>query len=279
MVKKDLWKILLASDFSVGSMAALKTLKTIQKKYKTDVSLIHVNSYWDNFFSNGVCQKEATQRLQSWQKKISKSHKEKNIFSKIGNPADSILFTASKIKANLILMGSKSTGESGRYKTGATIESVVRFAKIPVWVSQRDKISKILCGVDGSPTSAKALQFAIDLARRFSAKLCIIHALPNYMHAFGDSKRTRKYHDEKFKIENTKKIEKFLNTFDFNKVKHEILIQWGEPSNIILDRAEDYHFDLIVLGATGHSILYHMLIGSTTERILRYSPCSLLVVR
>lgn len=279
MLKKDLWKILLASDFSAGSMVALKTLKNIQKKYKTDVSLIHVNSHWENFFSDGVCQKEVTQRLQSWQKKISGPRKEQNIFSKIGNPAESILLTARKIKANLILMGGKTTGESGRYKTGATIESVVRSATMPVWVSQSDKLSKILCGVDGPPTSAKALQLAIDLARRFSAKLSIVHALPNYMHAFGDTKRIMKRHDEEFKIENVIKIEKFLNAFNFSKVKHEISIQWGAPSNIILDYAEDYNFDLIVLGAKGHSILHHVLIGSTAEKILRYSPCSLLVVR
>jgi len=276
---RDRLNILFATDFSLGSKIALKTLKLLQKKYQINVFLIHaVESFWKNWVSEGLYQKEAMQRLQSWQKEYSKKELKK-LYTKIGNPADSILDLARKTKANLILMGGKVTEETSRYKTGTAIESVVRSATKPVWICQRDKLSKILCGVDGSPSSAKALQFAMDLSKRFSAELCIIHALPSYLPAFGMTERTIKREEEKFKVEDTNKIKKFLDGFNLKKIQAETQFQWGAPANVILDHAEDFNYDLIVIGAKGHSMLHHVLIGSTAEKVLRYAPCSLLVVR
>ena len=276
----DKLKILFAVDFSLSSKIALKTLKLLQKKYKTDISMIHViESFWKHWITSGLYKKEAMQRLQSWQKEISKSSEERKLTIEIGNPADTIIELSRKRKSNVILMGGKVTGETGRYKTGTAVESVVRSATKPVWICQRDKISKILCGVDGSPSSGKALNFAIDLARRYSAQLCIIHALPNYLPALGMSDKSIQKEEEKFKIENTNYIQKFLNSFTVKKIKLETIIDWGDPANILLDHAEDFDFDLIVIGAKGHSLLHHVLLGSTAEKILRHAPCSLLVVR
>lgn len=277
---RDKINILFATDFSLGSKIALKTLKLLQKKYQTNVSLIHVvESFWKDWVSDGLYQKEAMQRLHAWQKEYSKEDESKKLYTKVGNPADNILDVAQKIKANLILIGGKVTEETSRYKTGTAIESVVRSATSPVWICQRDKISKILCGIDGSSSSAKALQFAIDLSKRFSAELCILHALPSYLPAYGMTERTIKREEEKFKVENTNKIKKFLELFSLKKIKTETHFQWGAPANIILDHAEDFNYDLIVIGAKGHSMLHHVLIGSTAEKVLRYTPCSLLVVR
>ncbi|MBA2653754.1 MAG: universal stress protein [Gammaproteobacteria bacterium] len=280
MRAKDKLRIVYPTDFSLGSKLALKTLKLIQNKYQTDVSLIYViESIWKNWISSGLCQKEAMQRLQSWQNEYSSSTELKKLYIKVGNPADCILDVARKRKANLILMGGKVTEEFSRYKTGTTVEGVVRSATKTVWICQKDKISKILCGIDGSPSSAKALKFAIDLSRRYSAKLCIIHALPSYLPAFSMTKKIIKYEEEKLKIEITNKMAKFLDSFDLKKIKHEIQFQWGVSANLILDLAEDFNYDLIVIGAKGYSMLHHVLLGSTAEKILRHAPCSLLVVR
>lgn len=280
MKVKDKLNILFANDFSLGSKIAFKTLKVIQKKYPTDVSFIHVvESFLKDWVTEGLYQKEAMQRLQSWQKTYTNLTKSKNLYVKVDNPADAILDVARKIKSNLILMGGKVTEESSRYKTGTTIESVVRSSTKPVWICQRDKIAKIICGIDGSPSSRKALKFAIDLAERYSAHLCIIHAIPSYLPVFGMSERIITREEEKFKNQTTKKIMKFLNSFNLKKIQHESLFEWGVPANILLDHAEDFNFDLIVIGAKGHSKLYHVLLGSTAEKILRYAPCSLLVVR
>jgi nucleotide-binding universal stress UspA family protein len=41
----------------------------------------------------------------------------------------------------------------------------------------------------------------------------------------------------------------------------------------------EQHFDLLVVGFMGHTRLYQQIIGSTTERLVRFAPCSVLVVK
>ena len=85
--------------------------------------------------------------------------------------------------------------------------------------------------------------------------------------------------EEESNQEESKKLDAFLKRFDFSGIKMEKHFTPGIPANVVLDRAEDFDHDLIVVGAKGRSLLHHVLIGSTAEKILRYAPCSLLVVR
>lgn len=67
MYNKKILKILFAIDFSIGSKNALKNLNNLLKKYKSDVSMIHVvESFWKDWINHGLYQKEATQRLKAW---------------------------------------------------------------------------------------------------------------------------------------------------------------------------------------------------------------------
>lgn len=274
-------KILFATDFSPNSKTAMQFIKKISSAYKTELTLIHViQSFWKDWFASGEYQKEASQRLLTWQSELTDKNKIKNSIVEYGNPADVILQHATKEKINLVLLGARTAQEAGRYKTGSTIENVVRYAKQSVFICKNNTASNILCGIDSSEPSAIALQFAIDLARRFSASLSIVSALPSCeCNPFGMSDSEIKKCEEKSNQEEIKKLDTFLEGFDFSGIKMKKHFIPGIPANVVLDRAEDFDHDLIVVGAKGHSLLHHVLIGSTAEKILRYAPCSLLVVR
>ncbi|RDI43373.1 universal stress protein [Aquicella lusitana] len=274
------FKILFATDFSQGAKIAANTLERLDEVYDAEIRLIHVvESYWKNWLSSRQYEKEALERLRSWQKKFFKKINIEEWYIKTGNPADMIIQVANRTRASLILLGGRVEDELGRYKSCTTVESVVRFTKRPVWICKTPKVSRILCGIDGSSHSQKTLQFCIDLCWRFSAKLDIVHVMPAYLPAFGMSVRTMKQEEEKFKAENIKKIERFLAKFDFKGIKYNLFFRSGMPASVMLDLAEDEGYDLIAIGARGQSILRHILLGSTAEKILRYTPCSLLVVR
>lgn len=274
-------KILFATDFSQNSKTAMQFIKKISSVYETELTLIHViQSFWKDWFASGGYQKEASQRLITWQSELTEQHHIKSSIVEYGNPADVVLQHAKNGKVDLILLGSRATQEGGRYKTGSTIENVVRYAKQSVFICKNNTVSKILCGIDGSEASAKALQFAIDLARRFSASLCIVSALTCCeCNPFGMTDSEVKKCEEKSNQEEIKKLDDFLKQFDFSDIEIKKHFTQGIPANVVLDRAEDFNHDLIVVGAKGHSLLHHVLIGSTAEKILRYAPCSLLVVR
>ena len=53
----------------------------------------------------------------------------------------------------------------------------------------------------------------------------------------------------------------------------------GEPGARIVQFARVSAVDLIVVSAHDHGLLTHVLLGSTTERVVRHAPCPVLVVR
>ena len=53
----------------------------------------------------------------------------------------------------------------------------------------------------------------------------------------------------------------------------------GHPVKVILSLADEQEFDLIVLGAQGHSFIGRLLIGSVSDSVATHAKCSVLVVR
>lgn len=273
-------KILFATDYSHGSKLALKTLKLLHQQFITNVHLLCVlESFWGNWFTSGRLHKEVSRRVQVWLHKIKPYSSKREAHVEVGNAGEWILETAKKESVDLILLGGKTPSTSERYKTGHTVESVIRCAKVPVWVAKNAKIKKIVCGIDGSRHSKKSLSFAIGLAKRYRANLCILHALPDFLPPFGMNTKQIKEEEAKLKAKNVDKITKLVDKFDLKNLKYDVVFSWGAPANVLLDYAEDFEMDLIVIGARGHRKLYHVFIGTTAEKIIHYAPCSLLVIR
>ena len=272
-------KILFATDFSDTAKHASQTLVALQQQAPQDIYLVHViTSFWKNWFSSGVYEKEAMQRLQNWQQQLG-SKNDDHLLIKIGNVADEIIATGLDINADIIIIGAK-TNHKTRYTTGAKIESIVRGSNSSVWISRGEKLNSILCGIDGSESSAIALQKAIAISQQFNASLSILYTLPSLdINPLGLNQTDLEDKENQFKQKQTDKIENFLKGFDFGDLKVEKLFKWGNPANVLLDQAEDFNHDLVVVGAKGHSKLHHVLVGSTAAKILRHCPCSLLVAR
>jgi universal stress protein A len=57
------------------------------------------------------------------------------------------------------------------------------------------------------------------------------------------------------------------------------LVRVGNPAQEILEEAARQNSDLIVISTHGHSGLRLLLLGSTTERVVRHASCPVLVVR
>lgn len=56
-------------------------------------------------------------------------------------------------------------------------------------------------------------------------------------------------------------------------------IEEGDPRSIILDTADAWHADLIMVGSHGRKGLERFLIGSVSEAVARYARCSVEIVR
>jgi len=271
--------ILFATDFSMATKSALRLLPILQQSYNADISLMHViSSFWKDWLSSGLYSKEALQRLEIWQQKITPGLLDPSkLYVQTGSPADAIVGQAKKIGMDLIMMGIDVQKRS-HHIPGYTAESVVRYAKQSVWLCHSEKIQRVICGVDAS--SVKPIEVSLNLCRRFSAKLCLVSVLPRLdFNPLGMDPDKIQEEEDKFKQQKIQELQNFLSTFDFSGLEVEKLFPWGIPSRVILDIAEDFDYDLIVIGAKGRGMIKNALMGSTAEKILRRVPSSLLVVR
>jgi nucleotide-binding universal stress UspA family protein len=142
------------------------------------------------------------------------------------------------------------------------------------------EIRSILVPIDFSPHSARALDDALDLAKKFGAKLHVLHAYhlpalvgmpdeivipPDFWMGVRDAA--------------ARKLEKTLQKVRSAGVACESHLLEGPPSQAIVQLAEKIGVDLIVMGTQGLTGLKHVLLGSVTERVLRTAPCPVLGVK
>ena len=143
------------------------------------------------------------------------------------------------------------------------------------------RIKRILCPVDFSENSRKAASLAIQHSRAFSAELILINAIPSHLikekwmvwSDMDDGDRER--FDELMRSEAASTMHTFCEGLGVEQTGE---IFHGNPGEVISSLSSERAVDLIVIGARGLSYLQSMLIGSTTEQVLKSSPCPVMIV-
>ena len=59
----------------------------------------------------------------------------------------------------------------------------------------------------------------------------------------------------------------------------ETAVREGDPRSVIVDQAEEWSADLIVMGSHGYTGLKRLLLGSVAQHVVSHAPCSVEVVR
>jgi len=141
------------------------------------------------------------------------------------------------------------------------------------------KIEKILVPLDFSPASLKALDYAVSMAKQFHAAIHLVHVYPPDEAASAPGAGH-------LLLQSAEAIERLNEELTGIHRKHAPMfrpenchIRGGRPYEEIVRVAREIGADLIVLSTRGHSGLKHLLLGSTTERVVRSAPCPVLVVR
>ncbi len=145
------------------------------------------------------------------------------------------------------------------------------------------KFDNIIVPTDFSDFSGLAFQKALDLAEACKAKIYLVHVV-------ADSPDIFKL--DRFNVEGQKKIMKDLekNCKDSfseqmdkfpqaKKVEIETTVLRGIPSREIIDIQKKISADMVVIGTHGQTAFEDFLFGNTASKIIRYSKCSVLVVR
>jgi len=138
----------------------------------------------------------------------------------------------------------------------------------------------ICCAVDFSESSRLALEEATDLARRFDARLTLVHVLEAAPAAATEGLLTPPDLVEQMRIELARKLEVWKAEAERRAerpVAQRLLS--GDPAAEIVRFARDGEFDLVVAGTRGRTGLEHLLLGSVAEKVVRQAHCPVLVAR
>ena len=137
----------------------------------------------------------------------------------------------------------------------------------------------ILVPIDFSDSSRSALNYAFSLAQQSGGKLVLLYA--NEPVATPDFA----YHPlmrepEKFAVTAEQQLKKICEQEGIaaSWIK-KVIVPRGVAHAQITEAAKKLGADLIVIATHGNTGLKHVLLGSTTERVVRHAPCPVLVVR
>ncbi len=135
-------------------------------------------------------------------------------------------------------------------------------------------MNKILVGFDGSEGSEQALNRAIMLIDE-EGELILLAVVPSPSDkAFVDEEI---YHDLREKAENL--INMAIKDLGEQSFTITGIVEEGDPAAKIIDIANKFKVDLIVLGSKGTSELGQYLIGSVANKVVQYAAKPVMVVR
>ncbi len=145
-------------------------------------------------------------------------------------------------------------------------------------------IKRILVPIDGSEHSDNALEFAIDLARKYSAEIYLVHVIsraytyfpmaPNWEFCPESFYMIRESEDDNENIllsALTKVGEAGIRSFAW--------MEYGQPAEKIVQIAREEGFDLIVMGDEDIGAIARFFLGSVSGKVSRHAPCPVLIVK
>lgn len=139
--------------------------------------------------------------------------------------------------------------------------------------------AKILVGLDGSPYSNKAFIYALEVAKRFNAKITAIYVIVRPLHLYGDEGVVlSEPPDKRLEEEGEKILRKAKEQASNEGVELDTVMASGDPSEEILKLSKQ-DYDLLVLGSRGLSRVKAFLLGSVSGRVSHYSKCPVLIVK
>jgi universal stress protein A len=136
------------------------------------------------------------------------------------------------------------------------------------------QIRRVLVPVDFSPQSTLAVNNGIALARRFRAKLTLLHvveppgAILYTLHLYTAPAQADQAEMERME-QAEKKLPQLVSPEDQDDLDISFIVRFGEAEHVIKTVAAEEHSDVVVMGTQGRSILGRLFIGSVALGLLR----------
>jgi universal stress protein A len=141
-------------------------------------------------------------------------------------------------------------------------------------------IERILCPVDFSPESDRAMHYAGELANQLNAELTLVHALEtvDYIVNQGLGYIPTTFNDDR-EVWAQDRLDQLAHALSIHYSLPNTQILRGTVHSAISEAAGRLNADLVVMGTHGRTGVGHMLLGSVAEKVVRTCPVPVLTLR
>jgi nucleotide-binding universal stress UspA family protein len=143
------------------------------------------------------------------------------------------------------------------------------------------ELKLILCPIDFSEFSVMAYQYALSLAEHYKAKVVAFHVVELRKYPFADYAG---YEADFAKFSKALceggevRLREFVNKNPCPGIHPQLVVNIGNASDSILAFVQANNVELIVMGTHGRRGFDRLVLGSTTDRVMRKACCPVLVM-
>lgn len=272
-------EIVVAIDFSKGSIHALEYAINIAKKINANISMVWVNNFItpETVFSPAPIGNQNRIEVKNHFENLLKKYKKKLVPGKLkyklrkGKVYHEIANQVKQDNAYLIIAGTHGVSGFEKYWIGSNAYRIVTYSPCPVITLRNEfkfhnSIKKILFPIDNTLESKQKFPFTADLASYFNAE---IHVLLLYSTSLKSVQR---------KIDSS--AIQAIKHFEDNKLKY--ILERKKTDNITktaLDYAEKQNIDLIAIMTEQESTAANIFLGPLAEKMVSHSHIPILSIR
>jgi nucleotide-binding universal stress UspA family protein len=203
--------------------------------------------------------------------------------ARVGTPFAELLSFSREQGHDLLVIGARKRGQLADLLLGSTAERVLRKASAPVLIAKTPLAATpacILAPTDFSDASRPALDEAVALAKRWNARLVLLHVIEPIVQAYAWA--TDLAGGEIYVIEPEElqpEWDALLASLDAQGVRCETQTLKGDVATTVAAAAKALPADLVVLATHGRTGLAHALLGSVAEGTARTVEGCVLSIR
>lgn len=139
----------------------------------------------------------------------------------------------------------------------------------------------VIVGVDSSDASTRAVEFAVERAKKNDWTLLLVNVIPWSPFSFTTPEENAERHaarKKEIELANTQIIEPMLHIATLGDVSAHSEVRHGNSADILLDFVAEHRAIHVIVGRTGDSGLRNIFFGSTTSRLIQHADVPVTVV-
>jgi nucleotide-binding universal stress UspA family protein len=143
------------------------------------------------------------------------------------------------------------------------------------------EIKLIVCPIDFSEFSIRAYHHALSLAEHYRAKLVVQHVVELWRYPYADYAVSLGEHErfwQALREAGKEQLQEFVKNHTHDEIQPELVVHQGIAPDSILSFVQAQKTDLIVMGTHGRRGFDRLMLGSTTDRVMRRASCPVLAI-